>query len=848
MKKIIFLILCISSLFANHLEKTSLQLMWEDQFQFAGFYMAKEKGFYKELGLDVELKKFDQNLNITDEVLNNNADFGISSSSLVIDKSKGKDIILLGAIFQTSPLMLMALENSSINSIRDFIDKKLMITGEQLDFATFKAMLKSQSVDISSLKILPHSFNVEDLINKNTDLMLSYITNEPFLLQEKGYNAKIFYPKDYGFDFYEGIIFTSKKFFDKNPELVRNFYKASIKGWNYAFSNIDEAIDIIYSKYNSQNKSKEALKFEALEMKKLVFDEQKNIGKISKEKINLIANTYKVMGLMQNNIDLDSFIFNQTKSKIELNSEEKEYLKNKKSLTFCSHHDLMPFEAIRNDKHIGMLEDYVEQISNILNIDIDFLLTNSWQDSYNLTVKNECDFITTIASKKDREDILRFTNSYVDFPFVIATNINEPFLEDISKLTNKRVAVVKGLATSNQLKEKYKNINFIEQTSLHNALDAVKKGEVYAAIDSLAVVGYEIQNHFLGELKVSGKLEENFNLYMATAYENKELVSILNKALFEIDDVKRQEFFNKWLFINYQEANDFKYISRITVLLLIIFFILATIYRAVLFKKANKELEKRVAYEIEQNEKKNQILLQQSKMAAMGEMLENIAHQWRQPLSTISVSASGMQLKKEMNILSDDDFNDSINHIKQSVSYLTQTIEDFRNFVYQEKSMEAFKVKDAVRKTLQILMPSFSKHNIILIEEYEDIEIVSYENDLAQCLMNILTNSKDALKDLADDEKKLISIRVYSLDEYVKISICDSAKGIKDEIITRVFEPYFTTKHKSQGTGIGLYMSKNLIEQNLKGQIFVENKEFTCENENYFGACFEISIPKKQDI
>ena len=114
MKKIIFLILCISSLFANHLEKTSLQLMWEDQFQFAGFYMAKEKGFYKELGLDVELKKFEQNLNITDEVLNNNADFGLSSSSLVIDKSKGKDIILLGAIFQTSPLMLMALENSKI--------------------------------------------------------------------------------------------------------------------------------------------------------------------------------------------------------------------------------------------------------------------------------------------------------------------------------------------------------------------------------------------------------------------------------------------------------------------------------------------------------------------------------------------------------------------------------------------------------------------------------------------------------------------------------------------------------------------------------------------------------------
>ena len=203
MKKILFLIFFITSLFSQNLQKTSIQLMWLDQFQFAGFYMAKEQGFYENVGLDVEIKKFNSNINITDEVLNKRADFGVNSTSLFVDKSQNKNIVLLGAIFQTSPLMVLALENSSIDSVQDFKNKKLMITQEQLGFATFKAMLSSNGVNISDMKILPHSYNVDDLIDKKTDLMLSYTTNEPFLLKEKSYESRIFHPKDYGFNFYE---------------------------------------------------------------------------------------------------------------------------------------------------------------------------------------------------------------------------------------------------------------------------------------------------------------------------------------------------------------------------------------------------------------------------------------------------------------------------------------------------------------------------------------------------------------------------------------------------------------------------------------------------------------------
>ena len=216
---------------ANSLQKTSIQLMWLDQFEFAGFYMAKEKGFYENLGLDVELKKFNIETDVTKEVIEKKADFGTSSSSLLVDISENKDVLLLGSIFQSSPLILLALKDSNINYIQDIKNKKVMLTKEQQKFATLQSMLISKGITLNDVQVLDHSFNIDDLINKKTDLMLSYTTNEPFLLKEKGYESQIFHPKDYGFDFYEELIFTTKEFAQNNPKLVKDFYKATIMGW-----------------------------------------------------------------------------------------------------------------------------------------------------------------------------------------------------------------------------------------------------------------------------------------------------------------------------------------------------------------------------------------------------------------------------------------------------------------------------------------------------------------------------------------------------------------------------------------------------------------------------------------
>ncbi len=239
---------------------------------------------------------------------------------------------------------------------------------------------------------------------------------------------------------------------------------------------------------------------------------------------------------------------------------------------------------------------------------------------------------------------------------------------------------------------------------------------------------------------------------------------------------------------------------------------------------------------------KEKILYQQSKMAAMGEMIGNIAHQWRQPLSVISVSASGIKLYQEEGIYSKEDSKDFIEAILNSTKYLSDTIDDFRNFYKEDLEKSDFKIKKSIDKTINLLKTEFIKEEIKVIYLGEpNIFINGIENQFLQVTMNILNNAKDALieKDIKD---RHIFINVYKENDRTYIEIQDNAGGVNDDIIEHIFEPYFTTKHKSLGTGIGLYMSEEIVTKQLKGKLSVYNKSINYKNVNYFGACFKIEI------
>jgi len=246
--------------------------------------------------------------------------------------------------------------------------------------------------------------------------------------------------------------------------------------------------------------------------------------------------------------------------------------------------------------------------------------------------------------------------------------------------------------------------------------------------------------------------------------------------------------------------------------------------------------------EIEKNRKSDNILAQQSKMAAMGEMIGNIAHQWRQPLSVITTAVSGIKIEHEMKMLTDERLMESLDGITKSAKYLSSTIDDFRDFFKQDKEVNTFNIKGTFSKTLSLISNQFQNNEIIVIDKIDSVIITGLENELIQVLINILNNSRDELIN-KENQSLLIFINVYEKDSFMIIEIKDNAGGIEEHIITRIFEPYFTTKHKAQGTGIGLYMSEEIISKHMKGSITVKNESFKYKDVSYSGAKFKIKIP-----
>ncbi|MDN5097625.1 cache domain-containing protein [Aliarcobacter butzleri] len=286
---------------------------------------------------------------------------------------------------------------------------------------------------------------------------------------------------------------------------------------------------------------------------------------------------------------------------------------------------------------------------------------------------------------------------------------------------------------------------------------------------------------------------------------------------------------------NKLDRNYEKYVLNILILgmVLIIFLLIVSRYVSIFLENKLKEYKKEL-------DNKQAILYQQSKMAAMGEMIGNIAHQWRQPLSIITTATSGMVLQKQMGVLTDEFFFEASNRINTSSQYLSQTIDDFRNFFIPNKEKSKVNLIEIFKKTLDLISAQFSSKDIEIIKNIEGVEFESYENELIQALINILNNSRDEL--IKKDGERFIFVDAFEKDNFINIIIKDNAGGVIKENLDKIFEPYFTTKYKSQGTGIGLYMTEEIITKHLNGTICVENVEFTYNEKEYVGAEFTIRI------
>jgi signal transduction histidine kinase len=261
-------------------------------------------------------------------------------------------------------------------------------------------------------------------------------------------------------------------------------------------------------------------------------------------------------------------------------------------------------------------------------------------------------------------------------------------------------------------------------------------------------------------------------------------------------------------------------------------------------QKVNSELEIKIKQEVEKNKQAQEQVFKSEKLASMGEMIGNIAHQWRQPLSVISTGATGMLVQKQFGKLDDKHLEEMCNLINDNAQYLSQTINDFRNFIKGDSQPVEFNLKSDTDSFIKLVNATIKKYNLqVILDLDEKISIKGFPNELLQCFINIFNNSKDALVENNPEDERYIYISQKIKNNSVIIIFQDNAGGIPENILDKIFEPYFTTKHQSHGTGLGLHMSYNLIVNHMNGSLETSNETYTFNGKSYIGAKTIITLP-----
>jgi signal transduction histidine kinase len=486
-------------------------------------------------------------------------------------------------------------------------------------------------------------------------------------------------------------------------------------------------------------------------------------------------------------------------------------------------------EKQENSKTLSALVTYIDtRFDNIRNISNDY---SYWDDTYEFIQDENEEYIY------DNFRNATLTLENINLNFMIFVNIkNESIYSQITQdidIKNKN-DFTKHIINSIKDEEnisimKYENYYYylVKSKILKSDFTGETKGYIYSGkrfhldkfskdykseikfIDKIpTIIDINLKSKFINKIDVHFDYKENI-LSNILILNNEDT----HPAIIEFDmdrDIYKE---------GKKQIILFNFVVSIFILILFFIFYLYLNHH----QKLNKQLEEKIQNEIKKQKAQEEILIHQSRSAEIGEMINNIAHQWRQPLNNLSLTIQNIGFTYENGVLTQENLDESINKSKKIIKSMSNTIDTFRNFFEPNKDKNLFKIKHSVDNTFEILSSILRFYNIELIEDIiDDAEIYDYENEFSQVLLNLITNAKDALV-LNKIEKPIIRITISKVSDKLIIEIKDNAKGIDENIINRIFEPYFTTKGKGEGTGIGLYMSKLIIEKNMHGKLEAKN-------------------------
>lgn len=538
------------------LTKVKLQLFWQHQFEFAGFYAAIEQGYFKKQGIDVELIEYDSAIDSIQLVTGGEVEFGLAGTDLIESYHQGKDVKLLASYFKRSPLTIIT--QTELSSLKQLSNKTIHGSERQLKQGSIRKMLDLYKVSPSSIKTVMIDDPIELFQNNKIAGLLSYRTDMPYELNEHNIPYNLYDPNQFGIASQDFNLFTSGTLAKESPELVKNFTRAANEGWQYAIKHPEKIIALIKSTYNSQNKTTGALRFEANETIKLILPELFPVGSIQKNKLTAISEELFVNKSIPTIRNLDEFIFPlEEEQRIApelvslLTAEEQSYLSAHNTIKVQSDGNYPPFNYIIDGQPNGYSIELINLMASMLGVNFEFIQGKSWSEYMTMLENKELDILINTIDMESRHDFARFTSPYAEIE-TFAVSRTDEFVPIISRglLLSKRIAITEGYAINERLKKMLPQSIFIPVEDTLAALKLISSNQADVYFEVGAVLDYYLTKNIISNLQlvaVSSDLELTSQKFsIATQKDNKTLLSILQKTMNAIPDIEQIKLKRKW--------------------------------------------------------------------------------------------------------------------------------------------------------------------------------------------------------------------------------------------------------------------------------------------------------------
>lgn len=548
----------------SKLEKVTLQLKWLHQFQFAGYYAAHLKGFYQDEGLDVTIKQRDRYQNNIKQVIDGDAEYGVADSVLLLYQARNEPIVMIAPILQHSPQAIITLKSSGIDTPYKLNNRTLSFYNDDTDGFPLLAMFEQLGVQ-PTLDRRVKKTGPESLMRGEVDAYPGYLSNEPYLLEKAGYELNVFRPMNYGIDLYGDILFTNQTEALQNPERVERFKRATIKGWYYALNNKEELAQYIQTTLGSK-KPLEHLLHEADVIEEIMAANTVPIGTLDVGRLQFIHNLFQKHGLIQKKLTFQEGIFRPKNTTLTYTEKERAWMKQNPTVRVAVDRAWGPIEFVTHSgKFSGITSGYLDYLSSKTGITFVPAKELSWTESVEQMQSGQLDMFSAVTNTPERRKYVDYTDPYLLFPTVIATQKGELFIDSMKRLNYKPVAVAEDYAFHENLRNQYPKIKIVLVKTPKEGLESVSKGKAYAYIDNIAVISYLIQKHNFSNLQINGESTLRADISMAVRKDWPELTSIIQKTLKGMDEATKNQLTDEWLKVTYKK--EFEWQTLVLILL-----------------------------------------------------------------------------------------------------------------------------------------------------------------------------------------------------------------------------------------------------------------------------------------